>query len=29
MHSKTVYDLPEDEQELYDETLDYFSQSSN
>ena len=27
MHSKTVYDLTEYEQEVYDEALDYFSQN--
>jgi len=27
MHSKTVYDLTEGEQEVYDEALDYFSQN--
>jgi hypothetical protein len=27
MHSKTVYDLAEDEQEVYDEALDHFSQN--
>ena len=27
MHSKTVYDRTEDEQEVYDEALDYFSQN--
>ena len=27
MHSKTVYDLTEIEQEVYDEALDYFSQN--
>lgn len=27
MHSTTVYDLAEDEQEVYDEALDCFSQN--
>ena len=27
MHSKPVYDLAEDEQEVYDEALDHFSQN--
>ena len=27
MYSQTVYDLPEDEKEVYAEALDYFSQN--